>query len=126
MYDYTQNWNVEETIDGRYPTNEIAYSEMVKEYAYLNCLSLDVARVIFRKREKINKLTQEIHDLKEEGSIEKDAEASDEAKKYVSLIPKIEGESYKDTSIRLSEAIGKGIDKIAFHKAIKLIRTKSI
>ncbi len=126
MYDYTQNWNVEEMEEGRYPTKEEAYSEMIKKYAHVNCISLDVARVIFRKREKINRLTNEIHELRNESSIETDKETTLEALNYVSLIPKIEDESYRDTSTRLSDAIGKGVNKIAFHKAIKLIRTKSL
>lgn len=45
-----------------------------------------------------------------------------EAEKYSDLIIKIENESYKGTCDRLSKAIGKKINGIIFHYAVKLIR----
>lgn len=70
--------------------------------------------------------TLEIQEMKEEYSQDKERLNMDDARRYVPLIPRIEGETYKETSERLSGAIGKGIDKDVFHKAVKLIRTKTL
>lgn len=44
------------------------------------------------------------------------------AAEYVSLIVKVEGESYKQTAARLSAAIGERIESRVFHAAVKMIR----
>ncbi len=44
------------------------------------------------------------------------------AQEYAKLITKIEGESYKSTCQRLSNAIGDKIEKKVFHMAVKIVR----
>ncbi len=48
---------------------------------------------------------------------------SPEAAKYAQMIDP-QRESYKETSMRLSQAIGKPIDAALFHQAVRLVRYK--
>lgn len=126
MYEITNDWQVIESPQGEYKTQEEARKEMIKMYAQREDISYDLAYLIFKKRDKINRLTLEIQEMKADFDSNREAMKEEKAQDYVGLIPKVEGETYKETSDRLSQAIGRGIDKDVFHKAVKLIRTKTI
>lgn len=126
MYGFTQDWVVIKTEDGAYPSPEEARKGMILEYSRMEDISYDLAYLIFKKRDKINRLTLEIQEMKLEYSQDKERLNMDDARRYVPLVPRIERETYKETSERLSIAIGKRIDKDVFHKAVKLIRTKTL
>ena len=77
--------------------------------------------IVSKKREeeknenlRINKVKREIFDK----------EILRQSQIFSTLIDKIEGEKYKETSTRLSSALSEKISSKVFHKAVKLIRSR--
>lgn len=107
-------------------TLEEAKEELIQNYADNNGVSYIVAESILHHQE-IAKL---IGEEKEEAirlERKREKERIDElAMIYASKLNKIDGEKYKETASRLSNAIGSKIETKVFHQAVRLIRSKNL
>jgi hypothetical protein len=109
-----------------YESYEEANEERIRLYAESNRIDLDVAESILKHEEIRDKMVAErkkLSDAIAKAAYEKGKEQINAmASNYKDLISKIEGESYKQTAGRLSNAIGERIESHIFHAAVKFIR----
>lgn len=96
--------------------NDVLVEQISEDW---NC-DIDVVKHILRKQRIVDDARQQkkIEDAKKESD-----RVNSLAKIYSQMINKVEGESYKDTAKRLSDAISKKIESKVFHATVKMLRT---
>ena len=100
---------------------EDAQDELVIHFESEWGCSEEVVKHILRKTEIVSKKREEENKVKREIF---DKEILRQSQIFSTLIDKIEGENYKETSTRLSNALPEKISSKVFHKAVKLIRSR--
>jgi len=96
--------------------------EAIEDWADGNGLDIEVAKSYLRKRDLVKKVREERRVAA--WAIQKAKDAEDE--KYIeTILPglrKIDGEGYKETSKRLSDALDHQVSGTVFHRTVKKIR----
>jgi hypothetical protein len=110
--------NAYESIE-YFDSEEDAYENAIETLADRRNISIDVAKryVSFVQYCKIASIKRKENTAKEETE-----RVSRIAQEYSTMIQRLDGESYKETCKRLSDAIGSRIEGKVFHQAVKLIR----
>ena len=114
-------WKDDQRYTEWYDTYEDAYNEVIRLFAEANYIDIPVAANIKRKQELLKQLRIQQDIERKQAEMER---INNIAALYTKVIEPIEGESYKETAKRLSNAIGSRIEKKVFHIAVKLIRTR--
>jgi hypothetical protein len=103
---------------------EEAMQDVIQLYAEENNIDIPVAESIMRHMRCADKIKEARKQKAIEAAKIKSERDSKLAAIYAETLTKIEGESYKETAKRLSDAIGQRIESGIFHKAVKIIRSK--
>lgn len=111
-----------------FSSEEDALEAIVERMADHWNVSLDVASSIIRKHRRIDEAREQLEaDLLAKAAEEKalkQERINRVAPEYAAMIERIEGETYKETAARLSQAIGERIESAVFHKAVQIVRRK--
>ena len=123
LFNRTYNYDFlpDDQRDTRYfYTEDEAFDALVEQISEDWSCDVDVVKHILRKQRIVD-------DARYQKKIEVAKKESDRvnslAKIYSKMINKVEGESYKETAKRLSDAIGKKIESKVFHATVKMLRT---
>jgi hypothetical protein len=113
-----------------FDSKEEAFEAIVEHMAEQWEVSEEVATSILRKKEMVRagRENQKLAWAKvaDEASRINKERVSRIAAEYAVLISREEGETYKETAARLSQAIGERIESAVFHAAVKIIRRKAL
>jgi len=104
-------------------TIEEAEENLIRCYCDIFSIDKEVAISIIHHEGVINQLTEARRQKQIEISIANNKRIETLALEYAKIISKIEGETYKQTAKRLSDAIGDKIESKVFHKALSFIRS---
>lgn len=144
IWDWGVGGNHGHLLNDRFDTEEEAYSEILRGFEYdlcnksfnhpayfdtqeeaeqyiAECFGIDIE--VYKSIEAKRKRVEEARKAKRvETEAKARAERQAQFEQYKNLIKWIEGESYKETAARLSDALDRKIKGSVFHQIVKFIR----